>query len=56
LEARSILLVEDNPDDEMLTLRDLRKTNICNDITVARDGAERWIIFLAREHIPAGSE
>jgi two-component system response regulator len=35
-----ILLVEDNPDDEELTLRSLRKANIANDITVVRDGQE----------------
>src|SRR4051812_28772401 len=37
---RLILLVEDNPDDELLTLRSLRKANIGNRIEVARDGAE----------------
>ena len=37
---KTILLVEDNPDDEMLTLRAMRKNNIANDIVVARDGAE----------------
>jgi two-component system response regulator len=37
---RVILLVEDNPDDEALTLRALRKNNIGNQIVVARDGAE----------------
>jgi two-component system response regulator len=37
---RSILLVEDNPDDEALTLRALRKNNLLNDVNVARDGAE----------------
>jgi len=37
---RVILLVEDNPDDEALTLRALRKNNIGNEIVVARDGAE----------------
>ena len=37
---KPILLVEDNPDDEMLTLRALRKNNILNEVTVARDGAE----------------
>lgn len=35
-----ILLVEDNPDDEALTLRALRKNNITNEVVVARDGAE----------------
>lgn len=35
-----ILLVEDNPDDETLTLRALSKSKILNKIVVARDGAE----------------
>lgn len=35
-----ILLVEDNPDDEALTLRALRKHKVANDVVVARDGAE----------------
>lgn len=35
-----ILLVEDNPDDEALTIRALRKNNIGNELTVVRDGAE----------------
>jgi CheY-like chemotaxis protein len=35
-----ILLVEDNPDDEALTLRALRKNNIRNDVHVAHDGVE----------------
>ncbi|MBI5901631.1 MAG: response regulator [Rhodocyclales bacterium] len=37
---KSILLVEDNPQDEMLTLRALRKVNIANQIDVARDGQQ----------------
>lgn len=37
---KTILLVEDNPDDEALTLRALKKNNILNDVVVARDGAE----------------
>ncbi len=37
---KAILLVEDNPDDEMLTLRAMWKNNIANEIIVARDGAE----------------
>lgn len=35
-----ILLVEDNPDDEALTIRALNKNNIGNAVVVARDGAE----------------
>ena len=38
--TKVILLVEDNPDDEALTLRALNKNNIKNDVVVARDGAE----------------
>ena len=37
---RPILLVEDNPDDEALTLRALSKIKILNGVTVAHDGAE----------------
>jgi two-component system response regulator len=37
---KNILLVEDNPKDEALTLRALRKSNIVNRVDVARDGAE----------------
>lgn len=39
-EAFKILLVEDNPDDEALTLRALKKNHILNGIVVVRDGAE----------------
>jgi CheY-like chemotaxis protein len=39
-DQRPILLVEDNQDDEVLTLRAFRKLNIRNPIVVARDGAE----------------
>ena len=35
-----ILLVEDNPDDEALTIRALQKNNILNEVVVARDGEE----------------
>jgi two-component system response regulator len=39
-ETKVILLVEDNPDDEALTLRAFAKNNISNRIVVVRDGAE----------------
>lgn len=35
-----ILLVEDNPDDELLTLRALRRDEALQEVVVARDGAE----------------
>ena len=35
-----ILLVEDNPDDELLTLLAFKENNIVNEVVVARDGAE----------------
>ncbi len=35
-----ILLVEDNPDDELLTLRAFKKNNILNKVEVVRDGQE----------------
>jgi CheY-like chemotaxis protein len=38
--GKVILLVEDNPDDEKLTIRALKKQNIQNDVIVARDGVE----------------
>ena len=40
MEESIILLVEDNPDDEALTLRALKKNNIRNEVVVARDGVE----------------
>jgi two-component system response regulator len=40
MDDKMILLVEDNPDDEELTLRALRKNNIGNTVVVARDGSE----------------
>jgi CheY-like chemotaxis protein len=37
---RMIMLLEDNADDEALTIRALRKNNIQNEVVVARDGVE----------------
>ena len=38
--AKSILLVEDNPQDELLILRALRNINLANQVDVARDGQQ----------------
>jgi len=43
--SRTILLIEDNADDEALTLRALHKNNIRNEVIIARDGAEALSIL-----------
>jgi len=45
---KSILLVEDNPQDEMLTLRALRRAHVANRIDVVRDG-QQALDYLFRE-------
>ncbi|MEN9262238.1 MAG: response regulator [Thermostichus sp. HHBFW_bins_43] len=40
MEPKTILLVEDNPDDELLTLRALRRSGVSNRVVVTRDGLE----------------
>lgn len=40
MQNKMLLLVEDNPDDEALTLRALQKYKLANQIVVARDGQE----------------
>jgi two-component system response regulator len=40
MEDKMLLIVEDNPDDEALTIRALKKHNIGNRLVVVRDGAE----------------
>jgi CheY-like chemotaxis protein len=40
INGRSILLVEDNPDDEALAIRALQRSRITNEIVVAHDGVE----------------
>ncbi len=40
MKNRILLLVEDNPDDEALTLRALRRHNLANEIVVAHDGQQ----------------
>ena len=45
---RVILLVEDNPDDEELTRRALKKSNVSNPLVVVRDGVEALDYLFAR--------
>lgn len=45
MDNKVILLVEDNSRDEALTLRALKKSNIVNDVVVARDGVEALNYF-----------
>lgn len=48
--GKLILLVEDNPDDEQLTIMGFRENNITNDIVVARDGVEALDFFEAKNN------
>lgn len=50
-----ILLVEDNPDDEALTVRALKKSNIANEVVVAHDGVEA-LDYLFGEGVHAGRD
>ncbi|MFY7994225.1 MAG: response regulator [Bacteriovoracaceae bacterium] len=44
-----ILLIEDNEQDEILTIKALKKNNVLNEIAVARDGAEALDLLLNNE-------
>jgi two-component system response regulator len=48
-----IILVEDNPDDERLTLRALRKANVANEILIARNGEEALAMVLNADPLPS---
>jgi two-component system response regulator len=48
MDERVILLVEDNPMDEALTLRAFRRSNILNPVVIARDGVEALDVLFAR--------
>lgn len=55
MNEKPILLVEDNPDDEVLTLRAFSKNQITNPVVVARDGVEA-LDYLFRTGSHAGRE
>jgi two-component system response regulator len=48
MDGKIILLVEDNPNDEALTLRVLKKNDVKSEVVVVRDGAEAldWLFGL----------
>ena len=46
--SKTILLVEDNPDDEELTMRAFRRSHLMNPISVARDGVEALDFLFGR--------
>ncbi|HET6603016.1 MAG TPA: response regulator [Xanthomonadaceae bacterium] len=51
---KSILLVEDNPDDALLTQRAFRRNHIANEIVLARDGVEALeLLFADGAELPA---
>ena len=52
---KTLLLVEDNLQDELLTLRALRRANVVNHIVVARDG-QQALDYLFREGEFAGRD
>ena len=49
MQSTSILLVEDNPDHETLTIRALKKARVLNEIVVAHDGAEALELLFGTE-------
>jgi len=55
MKDKLILLVEDNPMDEELTTRALRKAGITNEIVVARDGSEAVEILLGAGSAPGAA-
>lgn len=55
MSEKFILLVEDNPGDEALTLRALRQNNISSPVVVKRDGAEALDYLLVRRSDSGGT-
>lgn len=51
-QPRKILLVEDNPDDEWLTIRSLRKCQVNPEILIARNGEQALALLDALDVLP----
>jgi CheY-like chemotaxis protein len=49
---KTILLIEDNPDDVKLTLRALKNCNIANEVTIAHDGVEALEMLASLNPLP----
>ncbi len=49
LDKKLLLLVEDNPDDELLAIRAIKKNNFACDVVVARDGQEAVNLLFGNE-------
>lgn len=50
--SRTILIVEDDPDDEVLTIRALKRAGVANEFTVARDGEEALLLLAEAKYLP----
>jgi two-component system response regulator len=54
MDNRTILLIDDNPDDELLTLRAFKKSRVANPVVVAHDGQEAIdYLFDASKRLPS---
>jgi len=53
MNRKIILLVEDNPQDEILILRVLKKINLVNQVDVARDGQQALDYLFGEGEFPA---
>jgi two-component system response regulator len=53
MKDKTILLVEDNPDDVKLTLRALKNCNIANEVAIANDGVEALELLSSLNPLPA---
>jgi len=52
MRSKTILLVEDNPDDVTLTIRALKKNHLLNEVILARDGVEALDLLLGKGDTP----